>query len=262
MATFNGFDPLVLTNNALVCTINPGSIYSGGSTGLVTTPSTAITCGASTTTYIYFAGTTVQSSTTGFPPASWPIAIVTTGASAISGIVDVRSQLQVDAPSLFFSSNAVITTCNSTVQNLVTWNLPAGLLNAVGKTLRLKAYGLLNTTSASGLQIGVQLSSTNACVINTANISTSLTNQPWGAEIMLQVENTGVNGNLYGHGMLFTTNLTSNGVGVTSIYTQDVSSAVTANINLTTALTFGFIGVTNGAITNLLSQITTLEILN
>jgi hypothetical protein len=262
MATFNGFETMVLTNNALVATVNPGSIYSGGSTGLVVTPSTAITCGASTTTYIYFLGTTVQSSTTGFPPACFPISIVTTGAAAISGIVDVRSQLSVDAGALFFSSAGVVTTCNSTVQNIVTWNLPAGILNTAGKTLRLKAYGLLNTSAASGLQVGIQLSGTNACLINTANISTSLTNQPWGTEMMLQVANVGVNGNLWGHGTLFTTNLTSNGAAVTSIYSQDTITAVSANINLTGALTFGFIGLTNGTIANLAAQIATLEILN
>ncbi len=263
----DGFQCIVGTNSAFVVTVLPGTAYAGGNT-IVTTPTVFLTLAASTTNYISFspATGTVTSSTTPFGPGVLPLAIVTVGGSGISGIQDVRAVYGAPDPgALFFSSTGVITTCNATVQNITTFALPSGMMNETGKTLRIKAYGLLTTTAASGLQVGIQLSGTNVCLINTANISTSLTNQPWATEMMLQVANTGATGNVYGHGTLVTTNLTSNAAtnaATQSVYFEDITTAVSANVNLTGSLTLGFIGLTNGAITNLAAQICTLEVLN
>jgi hypothetical protein len=259
----NGFECSVLTNNPLALTVQSGTAFAGGNTA-VTTPTTTLVLGASTTTYVYFNPQTgsVTSNTSGFVPGTLPIAIVTTSASAISGIQDVRSVYsQPDAGALFFTSAGVVTTCNSTVQNITTFALPSGLLNQAGKTIRLKAWGILNTTSASGLQLGVQLNTINVVVVNTFNITTSLTNQPWNAEMMIYTANTGVTGNVYGHGTI-SAQITAAAANTATTVAQDIGTAVSANINLTGPLTLGFIGLTNGAITNLVAQITTLEVLN
>ena len=263
MSAPSGFETYVGTNSALTAIVNPGTAYTGGNTS-VTTPTTALLLTASSTNYIYFNPQTgtVTFNTSGFGPTVLPISIVTTGASNISGIQDVRAVYgALDLGVLFYAGASVVTTCNSTVQNITTFALPSGLLNETGKTLRLKAWGILNTTSASGLQLGLQLSGTNVCLINTANITTSLTNQPWATEMMIYTANTGATGNVYGHGTISAQIVTAGAATATSV-TQDTSTAVSANVNLTGPLTLGFIGLTNGAITNLTAQMTTLEILN
>lgn len=261
----SGFDPIFNgTAGALVLTIKSGTCYAGGSSGIAITNDTNLTLTASTTTYVYFNPQTnvVTSNTTGFPPACQPIAIVTTGPATITSIQDVRTAWEVNTGAIFFSTAPqTVQTCNATVQNVATYALPAGFLNTPGKTIRFKAAGILNTSSASGLQVGLQLGGTNVCLINSANITTSLTNQPWQTEITLQTANTGVNGNIEGHGWLGA-QLTAAGAAVTLTTTSDVQAAVSANIDLTQAKTLGFIALTNGAIVNFTSRWATLEILN
>lgn len=256
------FDPFVGTAGPLTLIVDGGLVTAGGQ--VIGAATTNLTLGASTVNYVYFnpQTSTVTSNTTGFPPYCYAICIATTGAAAISFIQDVRNGVQIDGSAMFFTTvPAVLTTCNATVQNVTTFALPGGLLNYLGKTVRFKSAGVLNTSSGSGLQLGLQLSGTNVCLINTANISTTLTNQPWATEMTLQVANTGATGNIEGHGTI-TAQLTTAAANLASTVSQDLQTAVSANINLTQPLTLGFIALTNGAIVNFTARTTTLEILN
>lgn len=202
----------------------------------------------------------VTSNTTGFVAGTLPIAIVTTG-QGISFIADVRAVYGApDAGALFsLTAPAVLAVLNTTQQTVTSFAIPAGVLNQTGKMVRLKAAWQTNMGTTGGLQIIPTLGGINLATINTTNINAN-TNMLGSCEFMLLTANPGVNGNIEAHGFVVQTINTASVANVASF--ADVTTAVSANVNLTGALTLALTALTNGAGVNFTARYATLEILN
>lgn len=138
------------------------------------------------------------------------------------------------------SVNVTAVTVNAassvTAQNLMSYSVPAGLLNVARKTMRLFGAGVLSINTSSSVSIKVNLGGVTLVTWTTAVITggAGTANSPWNFDLILATVATGTSGTVEAHGIW---NLKpTTGMGSVTSYI-DGNTAASAAINLTTAQT-------------------------
>jgi hypothetical protein len=138
---------------------------------------------------------------------------------------------------LAVSTTTVTVNTNTTAaQNLMSFAVPAGLLNVAGKTLRVYGAGVLSVNTTATVTIAVKLGGVTLATWTSASITgaAGTANSPWNFEVVAATVATGTSGTLECHGIL---NLKpTTGAGTATAYI-DIGTGPSAAVSLTTAQT-------------------------
>jgi hypothetical protein len=135
------------------------------------------------------------------------------------------------------NTSATTVSANSTSQqNLMSYSMPASLLNTSGKTLRVWMAGVYTTQAAQTPTITIDVAfgaTTVASWLSTATTA-SQTNMPWEAVCYISTASTGATGTVEAHGLMNMRLGSAAGAGSTF---QDTNTAASGAIDLTSAQT-------------------------
>lgn len=218
--TFNGPVSGAITGNI---TGNVTGNVTGNTSGFVTasagvaaTPSIFINAGVAPTT-----------------PAAGAVWIDSQGVPSFSEVSG--STIRVSGALTVLNAQAPLTAV-TTAQNLLSFSLPAGLLNVAAKTLRISGTGIF--TNSSGSTANVTIASSVAAVSTStvstgATVVTGITNGQFEFDIMLQTATTGATGAINGHQTQSFQIATT--LGSALAYYADQLTGNSSSVNLTTA---------------------------
>lgn len=152
-------------------------------------------------------------------------------------------------------------TAITTAQNMVSKAFPAGFFNVLGRTLRIRIYFIYTTagTTQPVITFALTLGGVTLCSIPTVALSaTAGTNLPGAIEFDLTVASVGAAGTVEAHGFTLT-NFSTAGAGSGGF--NDTNAAVSAAINLTTALTLNATVAATLAVSSLQVRQATIQVL-
>lgn len=155
---------------------------------------------------------------------------------------------------------------NSTVINTATAlngssvSMPAALMNVVGKTLRIQAYGTYSiTTSTPTLAIAIKIGSTTLCTATSSATTNGASTLPWYFTGFVTTAATGASGNDESHCKLEVA-LGASNTGTTGFI--DNNTAVSSNYDHTAANAITLVGTAAGASNAAQLRTYTVELMN
>jgi hypothetical protein len=147
----------------------------------------------------------------------------------------------------------------TTAQVLLTKALNAYFLNQAGRTLLVTGYGVFTTPAGTPtMTFAITLGGVTLCSITTAATAGSGTNIPFQFQFTLSTATTGAAGTIESHGSL-TVGITAVAAAAMANYT-DTNTAVSAAINLTTALSLALTIAGSTTITSAQLRLATIEV--
>jgi hypothetical protein len=123
----------------------------------------------------------------------------------------------------------------TTDQNLMSLAIPAGFLNVVKKTLRIRCYGLWTAASSLDITNKIKLGSLTLLSWTTPSVDIK-TDFPWNIEATVVTAVAGTSGTFEAHGMVHLTK-TGTGGGDASRSALDTNTATVGTLDLTAAQT-------------------------
>lgn len=122
-----------------------------------------------------------------------------------------------------------------TDQNLMSYDVPAGLLNVVGKTLRLTLSGLYDIDTALNVDWKVKLGGVTILTWRPQTPVGVLIDLPWRVQAEITCATTGAAGTVEAHGLILPENKIT--AGHQPVPQLDLNTAASAAIDLTAAAT-------------------------
>lgn len=154
-------------------------------------------------------------------------------------------------------------TAITTAQTMFSTKLAAGLLNVLGRTLRIRGSLVYSTTSTNvaTLTIAVKLGTVTLFTITTdASNTAASTNLPVEFELTIATAATGASGTLEVHGSV-DANLGTAATAAVSRY-LDGNAAVSSAVNLTSALTLAVTIAASAAVPSATLRQLVIEVIN
>lgn len=149
----------------------------------------------------------------------------------------------------------------TTAQNLVSQALNAGVLNKLGRTLRVRGVAIFTTVQTSfTVTIALKLGATTLLTITTPTITNAQTAAQLAFDFQLSIASTGATGTIESHGEIAVQGGSSVGVAVPRYRDQNV--AVSSAVNLTTALTAAVTIAASAAMDSAQLRNATIEVVN
>lgn len=259
-----GFDPLVLSAaSPLNLFVNGGFAYING-VGVSIPPNVGLAMTASATNFVFVDTNlgSIQTNTAGYPANSIPICQVVTNAQTITSVIDQRTPWESGLTTVGSLGAQTAITTITTAQTAGTFNIPLGFLNSVGKTLRVRAWGIFTQGAAASVPtFSLLLNTVTPLTITAPSSSNAITNGQWDFEAYLRTAAIGSSGTIESHGVL---KVQASGTLTTDIpETNDQNTAVSSAINLLTATNIQLqIAVATNAWTSAQLRLGTIEVLN
>lgn len=167
-----------------------------------------------------------------------PGALIADQLTGLLGVVTVAQGLVVGAARFANIGTQTALTAITTAQNLVSQTFSAGLLNTVGRSVRVRGSLVYNTTSTNvaTITLALKLGAVTLCTMTTAATNTAAsTNLPIQFDFTLTVVTTGTAATINSHGRI-AANIGTTAAPVTVIY-LDTNVAPSSAIDLTIAET-------------------------
>lgn len=260
----SGFDPVVLSAaSPLNLFVNGGFAYINGvGTSVPTVVGLAMTASATNFVFVDTNLGTIQTNTAGYPANSIPICQVVTNAQTITSVVDQRTPWETGLSTVGSLGAQTALATITTAQTAGTFNIPLGFLNSIGKTLRVRAWGIFSQGAAASVPtFSLLINGVTPWTITTASSSNAITNGQWEVEAYLRTAAIGATGTIESHGVAL---CQASGTLTTAIpVVADQNTAVSAAINLLTATNIQLqIAVATNAWTSAQLRLGTIEVLN
>ncbi|HWE00674.1 MAG TPA: hypothetical protein VG345_16600 [Bryobacteraceae bacterium] len=151
--------------------------------------------------------------------------------------------------SLLVSSNLTPVTVNANTaatQNLMSYAIPAGSMNAVGKTIRITGHGTFNTTNViENAELSFVLNTNSLAILDVVS-SGAAAGSAWGTQIVCTTTTAGSSGVIL-CGVIGTTS--PSGVTYTNIAGGNSSAILATNLTVSQTLQFT-IGFTSASTSN------------
>jgi hypothetical protein len=167
-----------------------------------------------------------------------PGALIANQITGLLGVVTTAQGLVVGAARLANIPTQPALTNITGAQTVFSQSIPAGALNLIGRSLRIRGSMIYSTTSTNvaTITIGLMIGATTLCAITTAATNTAASsNLPLQFDFSLTVASTGTSGTINSHGQV-TANVGTAAAPVTGVY-LDSNTGPSGAINLTAAQT-------------------------
>jgi hypothetical protein len=178
-----------------------------------------------------------------------PGALIANQITGLLGVVTTAQGLVTAAARIANIPTQTALTNITAAQVMLSQAIPAGALNLVGRSLRVRGSVIYSTTSTNvaTITIGLRIGGVTLCTITTAATNTAAsTNLPLQFDFQLTVASTGTSGTINSHGQV-TANIGTAAAPVTGIY-LDTNTAASSAVDLTAAQTISVVILASAAI--------------